>query len=114
MKIYRVDNTVLCKDDSAHYSSLNWFYDFTNTRTLGADKYAMAKDLLKQIPIELFSKNRIVIGCPDCNDQGGIFMEIMSGPAIVRLKLDINDTPDQTKDIISFKQKLLAVVKKLQ
>lgn len=114
MNIYRVDNATLCKDDSAGYASMNWFYDFTNTRTLSADKYAQAKDLLKQIPIELFSKNRIIIGCPDCNDQGGIFMEIMSGPAIVRLKLDINDTPDQTKDVIAFKQKLLAIVKKLQ
>jgi len=113
VNIYQVDNTSLQKDDSAKYGSANWAYYFTSSRTLPPAKYALAKDLLHQVPLELLSKNRVTIGCPDCHDQGGIFIDIMSGPIFVKFKLDIEDTPDQSAAVVAFKQKLLAVVKQL-
>lgn len=110
INIYAVESNQLFKDDSATYGKLDWFFYFTPTRKMDAAKHKLAKGLLNQVPMELLSKNRTTIGCPDCADQGGIYIQAMSGPVSATLKLDIDDTEEQSAEVIAFKRKLLEVV----
>lgn len=110
INIYCVESAQLQKDDSTTYGKLDWFYYFTPTRKMDAAKQRAAKALLSQVPMELLSKNRTTIGCPDCADQGGIFIQAMSGPVSATLKIDISDTEDQSPEVIAFKKKILETV----
>ncbi|MBK8405680.1 MAG: hypothetical protein IPL25_16905 [Saprospiraceae bacterium] len=40
-------------------------------------KENLARDLFKDFPTSLFNIKEPVIGCPDCADQGGYYLEIM-------------------------------------
>lgn len=110
INIYCVESNQLYRDDSVTYGKLDWFYYFTPSRKMDAAKQKIARGLLGQVPMELLSRNRTTIGCPDCADQGGIFIKAMSGPVSATLKLDINDTEEQSEEVIAFKKKLLEVV----
>ena len=110
INIYCVESNQLQKDDSVTYGKLDWFYYFTPTRKMDAAKHKFAKGLLSQVPMELLSRNRTTIGCPDCADQGGIFIQAMSGPVSATLKLDITDTEEQSAEVIAFKKKILEAV----
>lgn len=114
MHIYRVDERTLEKDDSVKYGALDWAYYFTPVSRLDESKHALAKKLIAEVPVELLSRNRSVIGCPDCADQGGIFIQAFSGPVSATFKLDVADTDDQTPTVIAFKKKLLAVMAQLR
>ncbi len=114
INIYCVESNQLQKDDSVTYGKLDWFYYFTPSRKMDAAKHKLAKGLLSQVPMELLAKNRTTIGCPDCADQGGIFIQAMSGPVSATLKLDITDTEEQSAEVIAFKKKILEVVAQLK
>ena len=52
--------------------------DFNGTRLgfipLSNEKFNQVKDLVDYIPNELFQKEKETFGCPDCVDQGGIYV----------------------------------------
>lgn len=112
--VYELDNAGLRRDDSAHYGSLNWAYYFTATGKMTAEQHKAALSLLKKVPLELCNKNRVTVGSPDSHDQGGIYLEIVSGPADVRMKLDIDDTPEQSAEVRAFKKQLLGLIEKMK
>lgn len=111
--IYQLTETSLAKDDSAQYSTLSWTYNFTTTQVLDVSKFNKAKDLLNQVPSELLVNNNKTYGCPDCHDQGGIFIMIENGSAIIRVRLDRDNTSDQSPEVVAFKQKVISVLDQL-
>lgn len=42
---------------------------------LGNDKFEEVKDLFDYFPDQLLNENEDIIGCPDCLDQGGLFIQ---------------------------------------
>ena len=38
-------------------------------------KFKLVKDLTDYFPIKLFNESNTVFGCPDCADQGGLYIE---------------------------------------
>lgn len=114
VNIYQLTETSLAKDDSAKYNTLSWTYNFTTTQVLDVSKFNKAKDLLNQVPSEMLVNNNKTYGCPDCHDQGGIFVMIENGSAIIRLSLDRDNTSDQSVEVIAFKDKLIAVIDQLK
>jgi len=69
-------------DDYAHES-----YSFNK---LGVEKFNKSKHLLSFIPPELLVEKKDFIGCPDCADQGGIYIEYKNGDSIQAWKIDQN------------------------
>ncbi|MBL7690424.1 MAG: hypothetical protein JNM41_02430 [Flavipsychrobacter sp.] len=114
VRVYELDNAGLRRDDSARYGSLNWAYYFSGTTKMTAEQHKAALPLLKKVPLELCNKNRVVIGNPDSHDQGGIYLEIISGPADVRMKLDIDDTPEQSAEVRAFKRQLMGLIEEMK
>lgn len=88
---------------------------------LSSDKFEQVKHLLSEIPEELTTTADKSYGCPDCHDQGGIYVAVsvtqdaLGGDAITTRKyqIDPDDTDDQSNDIISFKTKILTAIQQL-
>jgi hypothetical protein len=58
------------------------------TTSLPADKVALAQDLLAKFPPALLDESEEHIGCPDCSDQGTIFVEIKESSTVRRWRID--------------------------
>lgn len=61
-----------------------------STVPLSENAYKTAARLLADFPQELMKESQEVIGCPDCADQGGYYLEWRSGDVIRRWRLDTN------------------------
>ncbi len=51
----------------------------TSPPELGNDEFLIAETLFDDFPEDLFDETETTLGCPDCADQGGIFLEIKRG-----------------------------------
>lgn len=113
VNIYQLTGTSLSKDDSADYPALGVNYSFSVKSVLPPSKYNMAKKLLYDIPAELLTIGDKTYGCPDCHDQGGLYIQIKSGPAIMRYMIDFDNTNDQSSEVIAYKKKVADVILQL-
>jgi hypothetical protein len=62
-----------------------------------------AKDLLKALPEQLLGEDVETIGCPDCADQGGFYVEIkLKGKEVQYWRIDtnVNEHPTYLKDFL--------------
>lgn len=57
---------------------------------LSEEKYELAKAVLDSLPAALFDEASETIGCPDCADQGGYFIELRTSGETQRWYLDTN------------------------
>jgi hypothetical protein len=114
VKVYDVSLAVLQIDDSVTNAKLTWNYVFNSTRTLDKAKQNMAIPLLKQVPAELMKNSTTTFGSPDSHDQGGVYIIIKTIPAIYRFRIDMDDTPDQSAEVRTFKQRVLEVMKQIK
>lgn len=88
---------------------------------LSNDKFVQVKHLLTEIPNELTTTPDKTYGCPDCHDQGGIYIQVevpvegLGGNLILTRKyaIDTDNTTDQNSDILSFKTKILTAIQQL-
>ena len=88
---------------------------------LSNDKFVQVKHLLTEIPTELTTTPNKTYGCPDCHDQGGIYIQVeipaegLGGNLILTRKytIDTDNTTDQSSDILSFKTKILTAIQQL-
>lgn len=58
------------------------------TTSLPSDKIALAQDLLAKFPPALLDESEEHIGCPDCSDQGTIYVEVKEGDSVRRWRID--------------------------
>jgi hypothetical protein len=72
IKMYKVTSKNLYKETSPEYPSNEEYNGKFNTKI--NDKLSVAKPLLNMIP-EKLKEEEAFIGCPDCADQGGIYVE---------------------------------------
>ena len=112
--MYQLDNSTICRDDSARFGSLTWAYQFVTRTQLSKPNAVTAKPLLTQVPKELMTNSNTTFGCPDCHGQGGIYLIVKTIPAIYRFRLDIDNTPDQSAEVIAFKAKMIDVLKQIR
>lgn len=65
-------------------------------KSLPKEAIALATALLKAFPEELYNEEEETIGCPDCADQGGYYLEIQVGksaPRVWRIDTDEQSVP---------------------
>ena len=72
VKMYKVTSKNLYKEASADYPGNEEYNGKFQTKI--NDKLSIAKPLLSMIP-EKLKEEEAFIGCPDCSDQGGVFVE---------------------------------------
>jgi len=75
--IYLLNDTQLFLDSLGNYPS-NGFYEGEFEKLTESD-FQIAQDLISFFPSELFNEVENYVGCPDCADQGGIYVEYERG-----------------------------------
>jgi hypothetical protein len=61
-----------------------------DTKSLSTDAVNSAKTLLKDFPADLL-KEKEQVGCPDCADHGGFYVEIKQGETTRSWRIDTDD-----------------------
>ncbi|MEZ4981145.1 MAG: hypothetical protein R2769_06065 [Saprospiraceae bacterium] len=87
-------------------------YDFSTT-PLSQEEYELASELLDEFPKELLDSRKDTYGCPDCTDQGVVYLELQTKNGIRKWMLDTFDE-DQSQEIIDFKDKVLKTIQDLK
>ena len=62
-------------------------------KSLSKEDIELATKLLKDFPVELYKEEAEILGCPDCADQGGFYLEIQIGKSAPRVwRIDTDDS----------------------
>lgn len=85
-------------------------YEFESEITMSQADWSNARQLIDLLPQSLIETEFHIYGCPDCADQGGYFLEFGSNGEGKKVLLDINDTADQTPDIVAFKNAMATLL----
>lgn len=72
---YKLENGNLYQSESQIYPIANVFYNGP-FKQLSKEQYNQVKDIEQVFPIDFLNANNQIIGCPDCADTGGIYIEI--------------------------------------
>lgn len=113
VKMYEVTPSSLCRDDSATLEDmLAWGYKFSNINVLDAGRLTTARPLLQQVPRELFEKSTVAFGDP--GPEGGLYIKVRTIPGSYRFKIDLRNSPDQSAEVVAFKQQVLEVMARVK
>jgi hypothetical protein len=77
VEIYKLEDDKLLEDILDNYPGQQDFYT-GNFVHLEEDKYLLVNDLMDYFPDDLLDEEKITHGCPDCADQGGLYIEYNS------------------------------------
>lgn len=101
VEIYKLEDGKLYEDTNDNYPSNSGPYigDFLE---LSQDQYNLVKDLNGHIPEELIEIMDIIVGCPDCSDGGGVYLEIKEDGEIRYWMIDqfINNIPETIHGLV--------------
>jgi hypothetical protein len=99
------------KDNKIYEDNTLMAYDsiIFNINPLSNDKYYLSKTLLVNLPEFLKSKKDSTIGCPDCADQGRIYIELYKNGSISKWNIDTNPNthPKEIKTYLSQLKEIL-------
>ncbi len=70
IETFKLTAEILYEDTLDHYNAEN--FEFIE---LSSEKFEQVKDLIDCFPEELKKQKDTTFGCPDCIDQGGIFIQ---------------------------------------
>ncbi len=73
IETFQLSQNTLFEDTLDNYQGTREFV------ALSSDKYDVVQDLEQYIPTQLLALPDSTFGCPDCADQGGVFIEIHQG-----------------------------------
>lgn len=107
--MYLIKDTLLYADDMPKYEQP---LVFKNT-VLEITKRDVAKKLLDQFPSYFMAHPNAIIGCPDCRDQGAIYIELKQNGTNIHWTID-PDTSGQPQEIRAYIQSLEATTAQLQ
>lgn len=66
--------------------------DYSHTKfefvLLNNDKFEQVKNLMDFFPSKLLNEKEYTLGCPDCADQGGLFIELSKNGVIKSWRID--------------------------
>ena len=107
VKTYQLTNENLYKDTVKDYSG-----EVLNFIELSHEKFELTKDLIDTFPIELLENDTTFIGCPDCTDGGGLFIQYSKNDIVKSWRIDLfkENTPDYLHDFIDKVQEKIALI----
>ena len=74
IELFRLETEKLFEDDLDQYPHRDKAYQ-GNYVELSTEKFNQVKDLKDHFTLALLAEDRIIFGCPDCADQGGLYLE---------------------------------------
>lgn len=92
VEIFKLNENSLYEDRKDIYGG-DGPYDFIK---LDNELFDKARDLPSHIPDKLLKKNSTIFGCPDCADQGGLFVKLVRNGKEHFYKIDYqkSEVPD--------------------
>ena len=83
VETFKLTETELLEDVNDDYlgSDLNF-------QKLENEKFEKVKDLMDYFPNELLSENETILGCPDCADGGGLFIQYYRDGSVKSWRID--------------------------
>ena len=102
--LYKLENGKLYKNNNRTYPKLTQQYAGVYTE-LSQDKFNYVKDLPDYFPEDFLKQSEQFIGCPDCVDQGGYFVEFGKGDYRKNWMVDMS-TANIPKTLHTFIDKL--------
>jgi hypothetical protein len=103
--LYKLTTTELFEDDFDKF--LNSKQPTFKTTPLNAAKVDIAKSVCMAFPNDLLKEKESRIGCPDCHDQGSIYVEIKKNGVVQSWFID----PDQNTSIAKAFQDYAVIVR---
>ena len=86
-RFYSVEGNKIFPDDMPAFVKPLKF----KSTPLTNSKYLLAKPLLENFPVYLLNNPDKIIGCPDCTDQGALYLEIKQGGVTKYWNIDTNE-----------------------
>ncbi len=83
IEIFKLTNNTLYEDSNDNYS-----INPLNFEPLESTKFELVKDLMLYFPEKLLTENEDIIGCPDCADGGGLYIEYSKNGIVKHWKID--------------------------
>ena len=83
VETFKLTHTKLYEDTLDNYSVTP-----LNFEALGNDKFELVKDLDTYFPENLLTEKEGDIGCPDCSDGGGVFIEYSKNGIVKSWRID--------------------------
>ena len=74
IQIYKLNNEGLYEDQNKTYPRYDQFYDAAFVK-LDSKYFEQVNDLKIYFPAQLLNETDTIIGCPDCADGGGLYIE---------------------------------------
>ena len=90
IEIFKLTETKLFEDINDNYPGQSP-YD-GSFEVIGNDKFKLVKDLMKYFPENILNESKLVFGCPDCADQGGLYIEYNVNGTARNWSIDQNKT----------------------
>lgn len=111
--VFKLTTSDLWEDTSVQYYTDG--YTFSTSALLADSVWDLTDHLLDSIPADLAAgPGGVTYGCPDCYDQGGIYIELGQNGLIYKYQIDQANTPDQNQDLLDFKALVVDVLNNMQ
>ena len=88
VETFKLTNDKLFEDGTDNYFG-NGTFNFVE---LANGKFEQTKDLTDYFPMQLLTETETTFGCPDCADQGGIFIQYCKNGVIKSWRIDQSKT----------------------
>lgn len=104
---FKITDHKLFKDITKNYSGEDLVFTELNN-----DKFELAVDLIDAFPLELLKNEEEVIGCPDCSDKGGLFIQHSVNGIVKSWRIDLIKTnvPEYLHDFMDKVQEKIALI----
>lgn len=89
VETFKLTGDRLYEDTLDHYNAEN--FEFVE---LSSEKFEQVKDIIEYFPTKLLNDKDTTFGCPDCRDQGGIFIQYSENGIVKSWRID------KDKDVI--------------
>lgn len=83
VEIFKLTRENLYEDSNDNYANEPF-----NFKKLSNNKFELTKDLIGFFPSELLSEKETILGCPDCADGGGIYIEYSKDGEVKSWRID--------------------------
>ena len=97
-------NFFMIKDNNVYPDDMDRYIEPLEFKSaaLPAEKYYLAKKLIRTFPSYLMDNPDKTFGCPDCADQGGIHIEIKENGQTMKWHFDTNisNLPEAIQDYV--------------
>lgn len=107
VEIFKLTDDMLFEDVADTYNATE--FDFS---PLGNEKFEIAQVLYQTLPAQLLNSTESTFGCPDCADQGGLYIEIATNDESRSWRIDQNErmVPGYLHDFVNKVNRVIAEI----